>query len=219
MSGIPDRRRRIIASVVVALVLLAGLAIALVSRGQPTKTAVVATTKPTFAPTPTSTPTPDPTPEEILWAGEVCTSISALKQVAGTIPESAFQEFDPSRDLAVQAQEQVDKAMVKLKTPLDELGFALGSVPLDYADTAVALSESRALYETAQAQIATTRDTVNSALSAGTPIEAVVLFGQAIASGRQAYDTGRRLLTELEGLDSDERLRGSFGKAPECRTP
>ncbi|MBM3669813.1 MAG: hypothetical protein FJW97_07340 [Actinobacteria bacterium] len=214
MSSTPSRRGRVIASVVVACVLLIGLVIALVSRGQSTETAAVSTTAPTVAPT----PTPDPTPEEIVWAGQVCTSISALKQVAGTIPESAFREFDPTKDLAVQAQEQVDKAMAKLQTPLDELGFALGAVPLDYTDAAVALSQSQELYETAQAQIDTTRDTVNRALSAGTPIEGVLLFGQAIDSGRQAYDTGRKLLTELEGLDSDERLRGSFGKAPECRS-
>ncbi|MFM8515451.1 MAG: hypothetical protein ACKOBJ_04245 [Actinomycetota bacterium] len=216
MSGTPDRRRRIIASVVVALVLLVGLAIALVSRGQSneTVTAAVSTTASTVAPT----PTPDPTPAEIVWAGEVCTSITALKEVAGTIPESAFREFDPTKDLAVQAQEQVDKAMAKLQAPLDELGFALGAVPLDYTDAAVALSESQELYDAAQAQIATTRDTVNRALSAGTPIEGVLLFGQAIDSGRQAYDTGRKLLTELEGLDSDKRLRDSFGKAPECRS-
>lgn len=215
MSGTPDRRRRIIASVV-ALVLLVGLAIALVSRGQSneTVTAAVSTTAPTGAPT----PTPDPTPAEIVWAGQVCTSISALKEVAGTIPESAFREFDPTKDLAVQAQEQVDKAMAKLQAPLDELGFALGAVPLDYADAAATLSKSQELYDTAQAQIATTRDTVKGALSAETPIEGVLLFGQAIDSGRQAYDTGRQLLTELESLDSDERLRGSFGKAPECRS-
>jgi hypothetical protein len=216
MSGTSDRRRRVIASVVVGLVLVVGLAIALASRGQSTDSEITATS--TTAPSVAPTPTPDPTPEEILWAGEVCTSISALKLVASTIPESAFREFDPTKDLAVQAQEQVDKAMAKLQAPLDELGFALGAVPLDYTDAVVALSESQALYETAQAQIETTRDTVNSALAAGTPIEGVLLLGQAVDSGRQAYDTGRKLLTELEGLDSDERLRGSFGKAPECRS-
>jgi hypothetical protein len=216
MSGTIDRRRRIIASLVVALVLVVGLAIALVSRGQSTDSETAAVS--TAAPTEPAIPTPDPTPAEIVWAGDVCTSISALKQVAGTIPESAFREFDPTKDLAVQAQEQVDKAMARLQAPLDQLGFALGAVPLDYTESAAALTEAQALYEAAQVQVETTRDTVNSALSAGTPIEGILLLGQAIDSGRQAYDTGRRLLTELEGLDSDERLRGSFGQAPECRS-
>ena len=216
MSGTIDRRRRVIASLVVALVLVVGLAIALVSRGQSTDSETAAVSTP--APAQPATPTPNPTPAEIVWAGEVCTSISALKQVASTIPESAFREFDPTKDFAVQAEEQVDKAMARLQAPLDQLGFALGAVPLNYTESAAALTEAQALYEAAQVQVETTRDTVNSALSAGTPIEGLLLFGQAIDSGRQAYDTGRRLLTELEGLDSDERLRGSFGKAPECRS-
>jgi len=214
-----DRRRMIIGTTVVVLIALAALAIVVVTRGDSTTSEPVAAqiTTPTPAPTSPPSPTPDPTPAEVLWAGEVCTSITALKEVATTIPESAFREIDPTQDLAAQAEEQVAKAMTKLQAPLDELGFALGSVPLDYADSVVALTEAQTLYATAQTQVTATQDTLNQALSAQTPIEGILLFGQAIDSGRQAYDTGQKLLKVLEGLDSDERLRGSFGQAPECR--
>lgn len=210
----------IIGATVVALVVLAALVIVLVSRGGSSDTAPMATqiTTPSAVPTTPPTPTPDPTPAEVIWAGEVCTSVTALKDVASTIPESALREIDPTKDLATQAEEQVDKAMVTLQVPLDELGFALGSVPLDYADTAEALIEAQALYDTAQSQVTATQDTLNKALSATTPVEGILLFGQALDSGRQAYETGQKLVTVLETLDSDERLRGAFDKAPECRT-
>lgn len=209
----------IIGTTVVALVVLAGLAIVLVSRGGSSDTAPMAAqiTTPSAVPTTPPTPTPDPTPAEVIWAGEVCTSVTALKDVASTIPESALREIDPTKDLAAQAEEQVDKAMVTLQVPLDELGFALGSVPLDYADTAEALVEAQALYDTAQSQVTATQDTLNKALSATTPVEGILLFGQALDSGRQAYETGQQLVTVLETFDSDERLRGAFDKAPECR--
>lgn len=209
----------IIGATVVALVVLAALVIVLVSRGGSSDTAPMATqiTTPSAVPTTPPTPTPDPTPAEVIWAGEVCTSVTALKDVASTIPESALREIDPTKDLATQAEEQVDKAMVTLQVPLDELGFALGSVPLDYADTAEALIEAQALYDTAQSQVTATQDTLNKALSATTPVEGILLFGQALDSGRQAYETGQKLVTVLETLDSDERLRGAFDKAPECR--
>lgn len=209
----------IIGATVVALVVLAALAIVLVSRGGSSDTAPMATqiTTPSAVPTTPPIPTPDPTPAEVIWAGEVCTSVTALKDVASTIPESALREIDPTKDLATQAEEQVDKAMVTLQVPLDELGFALGSVPLDYADTAEALIEAQALYDTAQSQVTATQDTLNKALSATTPVEGILLFGQALDSGRQAYETGQKLVTVLETLDSDERLRGAFDKAPECR--
>lgn len=213
-----DRRRMVIGSTVVALVALAALVIVFVSRDRSASDEVTMAQVSAPTPDPIPTPTPDPTPAEILWAGQVCTSISALKAVAGTLPESALQDFDPSRDLAVQAQEQVDKVMVKLQGPLDELGFALGSVPVEYTDAAVALTEAQTLYDTAQSQVTATQDTISDALSASNPVEGIVLFGQAIDSGRQAYETGQKLVTVLEGLDSDERLRGSFGKAPECRS-
>lgn len=210
----------IIGATVVALVVLAALVIVLVSRGGSSDTAPMATqiTTPSAVPTTPPIPTPDPTPAEVIWAGEVCTSVTALKDVASTIPESALREIDPTKDLATQAEEQVDKAMVTLQVPLDELGFALGSVPLDYADTAEALIEAQALYDTAQSQVTATQDTLNKALSATTPVEGILLFGQALDSGRQAYETGQKLVTVLETLDSDERLRGAFDKAPECRT-
>lgn len=209
----------IIGATVVALVVLAALVIVLVSRGGSSDTAPMATqiTTPSAVPTTPPIPTPDPTPAEVIWAGEVCTSVTALKDVASTIPESALREIDPTKDLATQAEEQVDKAMVTLQVPLDELGFALGSVPLDYADTAEALIEAQALYDTAQSQVTATQDTLNKALSATTPVEGILLFGQALDSGRQAYETGQKLVTVLETLDSDERLRGAFDKAPECR--
>jgi len=213
-----DRRRMIIGSTVVALVALAALAIVLVSRDRGANDEVTMAQVSAPTPDPKPTPTPDHTPAEILWAGDVCTSITALKNVAGTLPESALQDFDPSKDIAVQAQEQVDKAMVKLRGPLDQLGFALGSVPIEYTDAAVALTEAQTLYDTAQSQVTATQDTLTKALSASTPVEGILLFGQAIDSGRQAYETGQKLVTTLEGLDSDERLRGSFGKAPECRS-
>lgn len=210
----------IIGTTVVVLVLLAALAIVIVSRDSGSQSAPAAQqiTTPSAEPSAEPTPTPDPTPAEVLWAGEVCTSVTALKEVAATIPESAFREIDPTKDLATQAQEQVDKAMVKLQGPLDQLGFALGSVPVDYADTAVALTEAQTLYDTAQAQVTATQTTVSKALAAKTPIEGILLFGQAVDSGRQAYETGQQLVAVLETLDSDQRLRGSFDQAPECRS-
>lgn len=215
-----ERRRLIIGSTAVVLVVLAALAIVLVTRESPSSTepTAVQITTPSAVPTTAPTPTPDPTPAEVIWAGEVCTSITALKDVASTIPESALREIDPTKDLAAQAEQQVEKAMVTLQVPLDELGFALGSVPLDYADTADALIKAQGLYETAQAQVTATQDTLNKALSATTPVEGILLFGQALDSGRQAYETGQKLVTVLETFDSDERLRGAFDKAPECRS-
>lgn len=207
-------------SVVVAVLLVAFTVVAL-TRGaseEPTSTALVSTTSPTPVPS-TDSPTPDPTPAEVIWAGQVCTATAELRAVAESLPAQALDNIDFSGDLAAQAQAQIDAAMLTLQEPVGALGFALGSVPVDYAEASQTISDAQRLYAQTEQQVKDTQAAVGDIGQAGNALEAIRAFGTAVDSGKQAYESGQELLAVLETVDSDRKLRDAFEQAPECASP
>ena len=211
------QRMWIVTSVVVAVLLVAFTVVVLTrdSDEQPQDQALISPTAPSQVPAPS--PTPDPTPAEVIWAGQVCMATAELRAVAESLPAQALDNIDFRGDLAAQAQAELDAAMLTLQEPVGALGFALGSVPVDYAEASQTITEAQRLYAQTERQVKDTQTAVAEIGQAGNALEAIRAFGAAVDSGKQAYESGQELLAVLETIDSDRRLRGAFDQAPECR--
>jgi hypothetical protein len=153
----------------------------------------------------------------VIWAGQVCTATAELRAVAQSLPAQALDNIDFTGDLAAQAQAELDSAMTTLEEPVAALGFALGSVPVDYAQASETITEAQRLYAQTQAQVTETQQAVAEIGKADSAMGAILAFGSAVDSGKQAYESGQELLNVLEQIDSDKKLRGAFDQAPECR--
>lgn len=207
-------------SVLVAVLIIAFAVIMLTrdSGASDESAALVSTNSPSAQPLdPSPSPTPEGPPAEVVWAGQVCTATAELRAVAQSLPAQALDNIDFSGDLAAQAQAELDSAMSALEAPVAALGFALGSVPVDYAQASQTITDAQRLYAQTQQQVSETQQAVAEIGQAGNALEALLAFGTAVDSGKRAYESGQELLGVLEQIDSDKKLRGAFEQAPECK--
>lgn len=211
------KQRMWIGTSVVVAVLLVAFTVVVLTRGsseeQESQVLASVETPTTAAP---SSPTPDPTPAEVIWAGQVCTATAELRAVAESLPAQALDNIDFSGDLAAQAQAEIDAAMLTLQEPVGALGFALGSVPVDYAEASQTIADAQRLYAQTEQRVKETQTAVAEIGQANNALGAIAAFATAVDSGKQAYESGQELLAVLETVDSDRKLRDAFEKAPEC---
>lgn len=203
---------------VLLLALLVGAGI-WASRAETESTSAM---RPTPEPTPSSsavpTPTPTPTPEIILWASDVCAArdglISSVVEVAGSLE---YDPEDPS-SLGEQFQAQIPGQLDGVDAAADELGAALGGIPLDYVDVAVALP----LLQERLSALDVAKDEalghVDAARGAGNPIGAGVEWLQAAASAKATYDAALLVKESMDELvaSADGDIRDAFATAPGC---
>lgn len=170
------------------------------------------------APARPATPTPTPTPEIIVWASDVCAArdelISSVVDVAGSL------EYDPDDPASIgeQFQEQIPGQLDGVDAAASELGAALGGIPLDYVDAAVAiplLQERLTALDLAKDEAL---GHVDAARGAGNPVGAGVEWLQAAASAKATYDAALLVKDSLDELvaSADGDIRDAFATAPGC---
>lgn len=169
-------------------------------------------------PTPSPTPTPTPTPEIVLWAGEVCVARDAF---VDTLVEFAKNlEYDPSsgEDVGQQFQRQLEDNLDEFTVASDNLGAALGKVPLDYAKALPALAGMQENVDALNVAKDEALARLGEARSAGDPVNFGLALMQAGISAKEAYDAGSQVAEGLSELS--QATEGDAGEAfriaPEC---
>ncbi len=165
-----------------------------------------------------STPTPTPTPEIILWASDVCAArdglVSSVVDVAGSL------EYDPQDPASIgeQFQQQIPGQLDGVDAAASELGTALGGIPLDYVDAAVAIPLLQERLTALDAAKDEALGHVDAARAAGNPVGAGVEWLQAAASAKDTYDAAVLVKDSLDELvaSADGDIRDAFATAPGC---
>lgn len=165
------------------------------------------------------TPSVEPTPPIVIWAGEVCEArdvfLASVVEVAGTL------EFDPNDPASIgeQFQQQIPGQLDGVQAAAENLGTALGGVPLDYVDAAAALST----LNDRVTELSTAKDEalahVDAARNADNPVSAGVEWLQAAKSAKDTYDAGIAVKDALGQLtdSADGDLGDAFDTAPRCQ--
>jgi hypothetical protein len=170
------------------------------------------------SPTRPPTPTPTPTPEIILWAGEVCAARDAL--IASVIDVAGSLEYDPEdpASLGEQFQQQIPAQLDGVEAAADELGTALGGIPIDYVDAAVAIPVLQERLDALGVAKDEAMGHVDAAQGAGDPVSAGLEWLRAAAAAKSTYDAGvlvKDSLGELVG-SADGDIRDAFATSPRC---
>lgn len=204
---------------VALLALLVGAGIwATRAESEPTLAAGATSQPASPAPSSRPTPTPTPTPEIILWASDVCAArdglISSVVDVAGSL------EYDPEDPASIgeQFQQQIPGQLDGVDAAASELGAALGGIPLDYVDAAVAIPLLQERLTTLDAAKDEALGHVDAARGAGNPIGAGVEWLQAAASAKATYDAALLVKDSVDELvaSADGDIREAFATAPGC---
>ncbi|MEY4171190.1 MAG: hypothetical protein RLZ94_2263, partial [Actinomycetota bacterium] len=142
------------------------------------------------SPTRPPTPTPTPTPEIILWAGEVCAARDAL--IASVVDVAGSLEYDPEDPASIgeQFQQQIPGQLDGVEAAADELGTALGGIPIDYVDAAVAIPVLQERLDALGVAKDEAMGHVDAAQGAGDPVSAGLEWLRAAAAAKATYDAG-----------------------------
>ena len=207
------------AVLLVALLVVAGI---WATRAESEPAASVASTSPSpeASPTrpPTPTPTPTPTPEIVLWADEVCAARDAF--LASVVDVAGSLEYDPNDPASIgeQFQQQIPGQLDGVDAAANDLGAALGGVPVDYIEAASVIPLLQERIDTLTAAKDQAMGHVVSAQSAGDPVSAGLEWLRAAAAAKATYDAGLLVKDSLGDLvgSTDGDVRGAFATAPRC---
>lgn len=164
------------------------------------------------------TPTPTPTPEIVLWAGEVCAARDAF--LASVVDVAGSLEYDPNDPASIgeQFQQQIPGQLDGVDAAAEDLGAALGAIPVDYIEAAAVIPLLQERIDTLSAAKDQAVGHVGSAQSAGDPVSAGLEWLRAAAAAKATYDAGllvRDSLGDLVGA-TDGDIRDAFSTAPRC---
>ena len=205
------------AVLLVALLVVAGIW-ATRTESQPAASVSSSSPAPDSSPSRPPTPTPTPTPEIVLWAGEVCAArdafLGSVVDVAGSL------EYDPNDPASVgeQFQQQIPGQLDGVDAAADDLGAALGGIPVDYIEAASVIPLLQERIDTLASAKDQAMGHVGSAQSAGDPVSAGLEWLRAAAAAKATYDAGllvKDSLGELVG-STDGDIRDAFATAPRC---
>jgi hypothetical protein len=170
------------------------------------------------SPTRPPTPTPTPTPEIVIWAGEVCVARDAF--IASIVDVAGSLEYNPEDPASIgeQFQQQIPGQLDGVDAAANQLGTALGAIPVDYIE---AVSVVPLLQERIEI-LGTAKDEalghVDAAQAAGDPVSAGIEWVRAAAAAKATYDAGvlvKDSLGELAG-SADGDVREAFANSPRC---
>lgn len=205
------------AVLLVALLVVAGIW-ATRTESQPAASVSSSSPAPDSSPSPPPTPTPTPTPEIVLWAGEVCAARDAF--LASVVDVAGSLEYDPNDPASVgeQFQQQIPGQLDGVDAAADDLGAALGGIPVDYIEAASVIPLLQERIDTLASAKDQAMGHVGSAQSAGDPVSAGLEWLRAAAAAKATYDAGllvKDSLGELVG-STDGDIRDAFATAPRC---
>lgn len=201
----------------VALLVAAGIWATRTESEQAASVATV-TPSPTRSTTAPPTPTPTPTPQIVLWAGEVCAARDAF--LASVVDVAGSLEYDPEDPASIgeQFQQQIPGQLDGVDAAASDLGAALGGIPLDYVDAAVAIPVLQERIEALSAAKDDAMGHVDAARAAGDPVSAGIEWLRAAAAAKATYDAGVLVKDSLGDLagSADGDVREAFAAAPRC---
>lgn len=217
MSTMPKWVVGVGAVALVALLVAAGI---LATRAESEPAASVSSLAPAPGATSTTpaTPTPTPTPEIVIWAGEVCVARDAF--IASIVDVAGSLEYNPEDPASIgeQFQQQIPGQLDGVDAAANQLGTALGAIPVDYIE---AVSVVPLLQERIEI-LGTAKDEalghVDAAQAAGDPVSAGIEWVRAAAAAKATYDAGvlvKDSLGELAG-SADGDVREAFASSPRC---
>jgi len=205
------------AVLLVALLVAAGIW-ATRTESEPAASASSSSPAPDSSPSRPPTPTPSPTPEIVLWAGEVCAARDAF--LASVVDVAGSLEYDPNDPASIgeQFQQQIPGQLDGVDAAANDLGAALGEIPVDYIEAASVIPLLQERIDTLTRAKDEAMGHVGSAQSAGDPVSAGLEWLRAAAAAKATYDAGllvKDSLGELVG-STDGDVRDAFATAPRC---
>ncbi len=205
------------AVLLVALLVAAGIW-ATRAESEPAASVSSSAPSPDASPSRPPTPTPTPTPEIVLWAGDVCAARDAF--LASVIDVAGSLEYDPNDPASIgeQFQQQIPGQLDGVDAAANELGTALGGIPVDYIEAASVIPLLQERIDTLTAAKDQAMGHVGSAQSAGDPVSAGLEWLRAAGAAKATYDAGllvKDSLGELVG-STDGDIRDAFATAPRC---
>ena len=205
------------AVLLVALLVAAGIW-ATRAESEPAASVTSSSPSPEASPTRPPTPTPTPTPEIVLWADEVCAARDAF--LASVVDVAGSLEYDPNDPASIgeQFQQQIPGQLDGVDAAANDLGAALGGVPVDYIEAASVIPLLQERIDTLTAAKDQAMGHVGSAQSAGDPVSAGLEWLRAAAAAKATYDAGLLVKDSLGDLvgSTDGDVREAFATAPRC---
>lgn len=210
-------RKTVIAAAAAALVLV-GLVFYLTKAGGSSDVALIANAEASASAAATVAPSPSPGVELAKWAGRVCV---ARDGVGATLVDLGKDlTYDPNSGISVadQFQIQLDAHLGEINAAMEELGTALGGVPIDYVDASKIVTQVQASGETLMKARDETAVHIDAARNSQDPLSLAAALVQAGISAKSTFDAGKEFIKVLD--DATSSTRGDLGKAfeaaPQC---
>lgn len=210
-------RKTVIAAVAAALVLV-GLVFYLTKAGGSSDVALIANAEVSASAAATVAPSPSPGVELAKWAGRVCV---ARDGVGATLVDLGKDlTYDPNSGISVadQFQVQLDAHLGEINAAMEELGTALGGVPVDYVDASKIVTQVQASGETLMKARDETAVQIDAARNSQDPLSLAAALVQAGISAKSTFDAGKEFIKVLDEATSSTRgdLGKAFEAAPQC---
>ena len=210
-------RKTVIAAAAAALVLV-GLVFYLTKAGGSSDVALIANAGASTSAAATVAPSPSPGVELAKWAGRVCV---ARDGVGATLVDLGKDlTYDPNSGISVadQFQVQLDAHLGEINAAMEELGTALGGVPIDYVDVSEIVTQVQASGETLMKARDETAVHIDAARNSQDPLSLAAALVQAGISAKTTFDAGKEFVKVLDEATSSTRgdLGKAFEAAPQC---
>ena len=210
-------RKTVIAAAAAALVLV-GLVFYLTRAGGSSDVALVANAEASASAVATVAPSPSPGVELAKWAGRVCVARDGVG--ATLVGLGKDLTYDPKSGISVadQFQIQLDAHLGEINAAMEELGTALGGVPIDYVDASEIVTQVQASGKTLMKARDETAVHIDAARNSQDPLSLAAALVQAGISAKSTFDAGKEFIKVLDEATSSTRgdLGKAFEAAPQC---
>lgn len=210
--------RRTVIAVAAAILVLFGVVYYLTQVKDTTEVAVASSVTATLA-APLASPTPDPAVALARWAGGVCVARDGVG--ATLIDFGKDLTFDPNSGVSAadQFQVQLDAHLDEINASMEELGAALGKVPVDYAEASTILTQVQGSGDELLKARDDTAKSIAAVRAASDPISLAAALVQAGISAKATFDAGKEFISDLDTATEPTRgeIGDAFAAAPQCQ--
>ena len=210
--------RRTWIAVAAAIAVLFGLVFYLTQKSDTADVAMTSSVTATSAP-PAASPTPDPAVALARWAGGVCVARDGVG--ATLIDFGKDLTFDPNSGVSAadQFQAQLDAHLDEINAAMENLGTALGQVPIDYVEASGIITEVQGSGDELLKARDETAKHIAAARDAEDPLSLAAALVQAGSSAKATFDAGKEFIRVLDEATGPKRgeLGDAFAAAPQCQ--
>lgn len=210
--------RRTWIAVAAAIAVLFGLVFYLTQKSDTADVAMTSSVTANSAP-PAASPTPDPAVALARWAGGVCVARDGVG--ATLIDFGKDLTFDPNSGVSAadQFQAQLDAHLDEINAAMENLGTALGQVPIDYVEASGIITEVQGSGDELLKARDETAKHIAAAREAEDPLSLAAALVQAGSSAKATFDAGKEFIRVLDEATGPKRgeLGDAFAAAPQCQ--